>query len=553
MIVLRPYQENAKAAIYEHLRSRDDNPACVIPTAGGKTPILASICKDAVDLWNGRVLILAHVKELLEQAADKLRAVCPELDFGIYSAGLKRRDTRHPVIVAGIQSVYKRACELDAFDLIICDECHLIPRDGDGMYRQFLRDAKVVNPHVRIIGLTATPYRLDSGLICAPDHFLNSVCYEVGIRELIRDGYLCPPVSKAGKALADTSNLHLRGGEFIPDEVEDLMDQDDLVVSACREILDFTRDRHTALIFTSGIKHGRHVARILAEMSGGECGFVCGDTPTKERDATLGRFRRGELKYLANVNVLTTGFDATNIDCVVLLRPTMSPGLYYQMVGRGFRLHPGKTNCLVLDFGGNIERHGPVDQIRPVEKKGGSGDAPAKMCPICRSVIAAGYAACPDCGYQFPPPDRQQHDSRASEAGVLSGQVQDDEYEVRDIKYSVHKKRDAPDSAPRSMRVEYRLGLSYWVSEFICFEHTGYAREKAIAWWRRRSPDPIPNTAEEAVDIAEGGGIAHTEAVTVRRVAGEKYDRIVNYKLGPMPESLPVSGYGSFNPEEIPF
>src|SRR5262245_26711150 len=125
MLTPRPYQEEAKEAVYTHMRTRDDNPCVVIPTAGGKTPIMASICKDAVQQWNGRVLILAHVKELLEQVADKLTKVCPEVSFGIYSAGLKRRDTEHAVIVAGIQSVYHRACELGAFDLIIIDEAHL--------------------------------------------------------------------------------------------------------------------------------------------------------------------------------------------------------------------------------------------------------------------------------------------------------------------------------------------------------------------------------------------------------------------------------------------
>jgi len=175
MLSLRPYQLEAKSSVYDHLRTRDDNPCVVIPTAGGKTPVMASICQDAVGLWKGRVLILAHVKELLEQAADKLNAICPEVRFGVYSAGLKRRDTTHPVIVAGIQSVYKRACDLDAFDLVVIDEAHMIPPDGDGMYRQFLADARMVNPNLRIVGFTATPFRLKTGSICTPDGFLNQV------------------------------------------------------------------------------------------------------------------------------------------------------------------------------------------------------------------------------------------------------------------------------------------------------------------------------------------------------------------------------------------
>jgi len=344
MLQLRPYQDQAKVAVYDHLRTRDDHPCVVIPTAGGKTPVMASICKDAITLWNGRVLILAHVKELLEQTADKLRVVCPEVTFGIYSAGLKRRDTDHAVIVAGIQSVYRRACELDAFDLVLVDEAHMIPLEGDGMYRQFLADAKVINPNLRIVGFTATPFRLKTGPICTPDGFLNQICYEVGVRELIRDGFLCPLISKAGKVKADTSDLHVRGGEFVADELEDLMDQDSLVRSACGEIVEYTANRNACLIFATGIKHGQHIVEILRREHGIECGFVCGDTPTLERDATLARFKAGGLRFLCNVNVLTTGFDAPHIDCVSLVRPTMSPGLYYQMGGRGFRLHDTKEN-----------------------------------------------------------------------------------------------------------------------------------------------------------------------------------------------------------------
>lgn len=175
------------------------------------------------------------------------------MKIGIYSAGLKCRDTEHPIIVAGIQSVFRRADELDRFDLILVDEAHMIPPDGDGMYKTFLAEAKIVNPNVRLIGLTATPYRMTTGTICGPDNLLNEVCYEVGVRELIVQGYLCKLKSKAGRQKVDTSSLHLRGGEFVSGEVEDLMDDDHLVQSACSEIVEYAKDRHSVLIFASGV------------------------------------------------------------------------------------------------------------------------------------------------------------------------------------------------------------------------------------------------------------------------------------------------------------
>lgn len=529
---LRPYQQDAVEAVYAHLRTRDTNPCVVLPTAAGKTPCLARICRDAVEYWSGRVLILAHVKELLEQALDKLRLIAPDLPVGIYSASLKRRELNYPVTIAGIQSIYTKACDLGPVHLIIVDEAHLIPPDGEGRYRQFIADAKVVNPEVRIIGLTATPFRMNSGMICAPENILNEVCYEIGVRELIIQGYLCPLRTKAGIARADTSGLHVRAGEFIAGEVEDVMDTDDLVQAACAEIVEHTAERRSVLIFSAGVRHGRHVVDVLRDRHGIECGWVDGDTPMRERDVTIGRFKRGDLKYLANCSVLTTGFDAPGVDCVALLRPTLSPGLFYQMVGRGFRLHSGKTDCLVLDFGGNILRHGPVDDLRIKEPGKGDGEAPAKECPQCHAVVHAAYSVCPECGYEFPPPERTRHEAMATSAGILSDQVTDTAYDVTDVWYEVHHKRGNPD-APPSMRVYYQCGFATTFSEFICFEHTGYPRQKAERWWVARSNEPIPATVEEAVDIARCGDLAPTLSITIRRTPGSKYDEVVGHELGP--------------------
>jgi len=303
----------------------------------------------------------------------------------------------------------------------------------------------------------------------------------------------------------------------------------------------------------------------LQETHDVECGFVCGETPARERDELLTRFRglsngslfpSKPLKFLCNVNVLTTGFDAPNIDCIALLRPTASAGLYSQICGRGFRIHPGKESCLVLDYGGNILRHGPVDRVKVPDSKGDGGEAPAKECPECHSVIAAGYAICPDCGFEFPPPERQKHDASAAEAGILSGEVTLTKHAVKDVYYSVHTKRGADDDAPKSMRVDYDVGLYDYQSEWICFEHSGYARQKAVTWWRERSPNSVPDTAEQAVEIANAGGLATPTAITVRSVAGEQFDRIIDYGLDPYSEPVLVETmdhYEQNSDDLIPF
>ena len=542
---LRGYQQIAVNAVYDYLRKSDLNPCVVLPTGAGKSIVIAKIVTDAVTLWQGRCLILAHVKELLEQNAAKIAALCPEIDIGIFSAGLNSRDTKERVIIAGIQSVYDKAAQLGSFDLVLIDEAHLIPPDGDGMYRSFLDDMKKINPNIRLIGMTATPYRLKGGLICRKENLLNEVCCEIGVRELIVAGYLSKLRSKNGKYKADLDNLHIRGGEFVAEDVEKAMDNERLVTAACREIAELCKDRKKGLIFASSIDHCRHIAETIREQTHEECGIVTGHTPKLERAEILDRFRgitqknlfgeaKPELKYLVNVGVLTTGFDAPAIDCVAILRPTNSAGLYYQMVGRGFRLSPdtGKTDCLILDYGGNIMRHGPVDMIRITENPGrkGNGGAPVRECPQCQSVFPAGRTACPDCGYEFPREERElRHDSRACSDGILSGESSELEYPVKDVYYCTHTKRNADEGTPKTMRIDYMIGFNDFQAEWVCPEHTGYARRKFEKWWRERTELDPPGTAAECVQLAQKGYLKEPVAITVKTTAGQRFPEIVKY------------------------
>ena len=247
----------------------------------------------------------------------------------------------------------------------------------------------------------------------------------------------------------------------------------------------------------------------------------------------------------------------------MLLRPTNSPGLLIQMIGRGTRICEGKSNCLVLDYGGNILRHGPVDMIRAREPGAGKGgEAPAKKCPKCLALIHAGYLVCPDCGYEFPPNDGNGNLSgTASTAAVLSGQADYTEYEVLDTYYAVHEKRGADPDAPRTVRIDYQVGFNEVKSEWLCPEHAGYAREKFIKWWRERAAYglPIPTTAREAVASASAGMLADPESITVKTIAGEKFARVVGWRLKsrpvyePPPDTVRNAPNDMCDLDEIPF
>lgn len=547
---LRYYQQDAVAACYRYLAEKDGNPCIVIPTGGGKTPVIATIARDVVGRWGGRILILAHVKELLQQAADKLAVIAPEMadKVGVYSAGLNSRETSTPVVIAGIQSVFRRAAELGAFDLVLIDEAHLIPPDGEGMYRTFLAAAREINPAVRLIGLTATPYRLNSGLICSPENLLNEICYEVGVKELIAGGFLSRLVSKAAAGEVNADDLHVRGGDFIPAEAEALMTADKVVEVAVEEIVRKTADRRSVLIFCAGVRHAEQVRQEIAAR-GLSVEAVYGDTLAQFRDEAIAKFKAGEVKYLVNVAVLTTGFDAPETDCVVLLRPTQSPGLYYQMCGRGFRIAEGKKNCLILDFGGNVQRHGPLDMIEPHARRkrehgDGKSDAPpTKKCPECGTVVLRIFTVCPECGHAFP----AIHDAYAATDGLLSGEVSEEEYEVSDVWFSVHEKKDAPPGAPRTVQVEYFADMTTSFREWVCPEHSGYARTKFEKWWRELAgaDSPLPADAEEAAERARDEIGPAVVGVRIRRVSGEKYPRVV----GVMTEDPDKYGCNNLPPE----
>jgi DNA repair protein RadD len=252
---------------------------------------------------------------------------------------------------------------------------------------------------------------------------------------------------------------------------------------------------------------------------------VTGDTPAPERDRILAAFKAGRLRCVTNANVLTTGFDAPGVDLIALLRPTKSVGLYVQMVGRGTRLAEGKEDCLVLDFAGNTARHGPIDTVdgRKKEKSEEPGEAPIKVCPECQAINHASIRLCTACGFEFPPPVVKVAARAASDA-LLSTQQKAEWSEVSSVTYDRHEKP----GKPPSLRVTYRCGLATH-SEWVCFEHTGYPREKACAWWQRRVQGvPAPRTVDDALGYVTA--LPAPSAIQVRPVG--QYTEIVGMRFG---------------------
>jgi DNA repair protein RadD len=357
MYSLRPYQQQAVDATVSYFRTHT-RPACVVlPTGAGKSLVIAELARIA----NGRVLVLAHVKELVEQNHDKFASY--GLESGIYSAGLDRKDVSEKVIFGSVQSIARSDEQFfNDFSLVIIDECHRVSLDLSTQYQQVLTHLQALNEGICILGLTATPYRLGMGWIYQyhmrgmlrtdDERFFSHCIYELSLAYMIRHEYLTPPILiDSPVACYDFSTLELnRDGRYTTPDIESILqDQSRITPSIVAHITELAKDRMGVMLFTSTVRHAKEV---LSCLPSGEALLVTGETPTAQRDQIISHFKTQQVKYLVNVSVLTTGFDAPHVDLIAILRPTDSVALYQQIIGRGLRRHNNKTDCLILDYTG---------------------------------------------------------------------------------------------------------------------------------------------------------------------------------------------------------
>lgn len=474
---LRPYQQKAIDDLYAWLSKHKGNPCLVLPTGSGKSHIVAHLCKEAVQNWpETQILMLTHQKELIDQNAQKLRQVWPNAPLGIYSAGLGRRDF-DSITFAGIQSVRKKASQIGHTDLIIVDECHLISHKAEGGYRNLIKELIEINPSLRVIGLTATPYRLGHGYITDGDSLFDDLIEPVTIAQLVADGFLSPLRSKITETGYDVSDVHKRGGEYIEKELQGAVDNAAMNASIVEEVISLAGDRKAWLFFCSGVDHAYHVRDELRE-HGIVAETVTGETGLSERDAILGAYKRGQIKAITNANVLTTGFDYPDIDLIAMLRPTMSPSLYVQMAGRGMRLKSHTDHCLVLDFAGVVQQHGPITYVTPPSgSRGGDepGEAPVKSCDQCHELVHPSVQQCPECGFNFPEPEKKNLQLHNLD---IMGDA-DKSMAVSEWAWSEHISRA---SQKQMVKIIYYGALSDKpVTEYLPIFHDGYAGQKAMA------------------------------------------------------------------------
>ena len=489
-MTLRDYQQRTLDQLYAWFEAGNKgNPCLVLPTGSGKSHIIAALCKEALQAYpETRILMLTHVKELIEQNAEKMLQHWPNAPLGIFSASLRRKNLEEPITFAGIQSIRTRAPEIGYIDLILIDECHLVSHKDEGGYRKLIGDLMTINPRLRVIGLTATPYRLGHGLITDKPALFDALLEPVSIEELVFRNYLAPLRSKTTKAKLNVDGVHKRGGEFIESELQAAVDNKLTNEAVVREVIMRAGDRKAWLFFCTGVDHAKHMCETL-QANGIEAACVTGETPKRQREEMLDAFRAGKIRAMTNANVLTTGFDYPDIDLIAMVRPTMSASLYVQMAGRGMRPKRHTDHCIVLDFAGVVETHGPITAVRPPRKKGdGDGEAPVKVCEACGELCHPAVKVCPSCGNPFPLPEPKQW--RLADVDIMG--LDGLKMAVTSWRWRKHTSRT---SGKNMLAVTYYGDLSApTVTEYLTVGYEGYAGQKAT---------------RTLYQIAERGGIKH--------------------------------------------
>lgn len=493
----------------------------IAPTGAGKSHIIGLFCKRVLTQWpSQRIIVLSHVDTILKQDYLTLREHLPSGQVGLFSASVGRKE-RRAVTVAGIQSVYNKWMYFKGTTIILIDEAHTVPPRGEGMYRTFLS-----NFNVPIVGLTATHFRLGTGYLHEGEgRIFTDIAYEIDIERLIEEGYLCKLIPKdpTDNLHINVEGVHTQQGDFVKRELVERATRSGLTAAIIEDLKQY-RDKYKRwLTFAIDIKHAEDIARRLNEI-GVRSGVVHSKQTKTINEETKALFKIGAYQCLVSVETLTTGFDDPQIDLIPLMRPTKSPVLHIQMIGRGLRIHPDKDHCRILDYAGNVHRLGPINDVQiKTRKKKGKGPGITKTCPNCRTILAGAVRVCPICAHVFE--FKEKLKDTASSKKIIKPKkptFEDNWYDVDSVAYNEYVGRNG-----LSLMTSYRCGLRTFFDHKRFDPHTR-AGAHAAYWWRMNAINTYfkpPENTQQAISWAQNGRLRKPRRIFVRE--GLQYPQIM--------------------------
>jgi DNA repair protein RadD len=533
---LRDYQIQATQAVYNWFaHNKEGNPLVVLPPGSGKSVCMAELIRSAIQACpTQRILSLVNVQELIQQNHDKLKALYPAAPAGIYSAGIGIKEPRKQIVFAGIQTARNKAPILGYRDLIIVDECDSIPNKQEGVYHAFLDQMRQINPKLRIVGYTATPFRMKGGHLLNGDTF-HDIAFEVPIKQLIDQGYLCPVYTKAPEdKQVSMDGVRVTHGEYNQKAMEQRYMEGDVTALALRDAMNRSGDRKCYLVFCAGVDHAKMVHEMMQDM-GMKGNVVCDKTHKTERAESIENLRNGKFDYLTNNAILTTGTDIPRVDCIIILRSMRSRRLYIQIVGRETRLHPDKQYALLLDYGGNVDRFGAIDQqpegrkaIEDAQDRG----APFKRCnednvdleqwndEPCGGISHAKAVKCEICGAPFI--EKEKHGIEAAHGALITPDIPEpEEWEVTKVVFSVHFSNN---TGKETLKISYYKGLIKICDEYKGLQKIYYTMQ---GWFNGEKKSFA--TIQEAKDYCQTYATIPIAIKTISNKDNKKYLQVIGY------------------------
>lgn len=526
----RYYQNEAIQALFEYFYKNNGNPVVAMPTGTGKSWVIAGFIKIVLSQWcNQRIMMLTHDEKLIEQNAETLVKLWSTAPIGIYCAGLNQKNFVMPITFGSIQSVDKNPEIFGHIDLLLVDECHMISPKADTMYQNTLNKLKLINPFIKVIGFSATPYRMKQGLL-TDDGIFTDICYDLTetskFNRLVAEGYIAPLIPFPTDVEIDISGVGVVAGEYNNRELTAATDQDKINIAVCEEMARKAYDRQVGLVFANSIDHTEHLASILQSMGVNAIAIhsKLGKAESKRR---IYEYKNGGYDWAVNKDMLTTGFDYPAVSFIGMVRHTLSVALWVQMLGRGTRPSPdtGKLNTLVLDFARNAARLGPINDpripVKPGQKKGPS-EAPVKICDNCGCYNWAGARTCCNCDAEFTFKSKLQQE--AGKTAIMKDDLPVVEWlDVTTVLYLQHSKT----GSPPSIKVSYVCGVRSF-NEWVCLEHKEPVAKRARDWWRQRHNEPPPITTFEALSRAKELRKPRRIRVHLNKLP---YPEVINYEF----------------------
>ena len=563
MRVLRDYQKTARNAIWNAIAvEKSKGTLCAMPTGVGKGTQNADFAGGVAKMFpNQRILCVTHSQILVGQNAQDFREMWPDMSFGVVSAGLGLKQYGHQVTFAGIGSIARKPELLGKVNILIIDEAHAVSDKESSMYMKLIEYLRAVNPCLVVIGLTATPYRMGMGMLTEGDVFTD-VCIDMTspawIEWFVSEGYLMPLIARKTSTFIETDDVKLTGGDFNVKGLSNAAMRNDMTERAIAEALPAVSDRRSIAIYCVSIEHIEQVVMVL-DSYGIDCEFVHSKAGDDHNEAALARFDSGQSRFIASMGQLTTGWNCRRLDCIIMLRPTRSPGLWVQMLGRGTRpfyvldaiLHSDgvwrvpdltakegrlasiaqspKKSCLVLDFARNTEDLGPFDDPQVPRKRGkGGGPAIMKACQKGRMVdqeyIGCGTYAwpaeryCKECGMEYY--FEIKFDSTTTGTAIMGNKSEAKPYvepeiadfQVSRVSYMRHSKMGKPDS----VKVSYFCGVRMF-NMYLCPDHGGGATARARQWWRKHIDGSPPNGIDTWMERMDEARVPSSITVKLRK------------------------------------